>query len=67
MAWESKTQSNVQLNYVVTVQPTGTVQLNPEEHSDWRWAKLEELESLYITPAMKRIVQDAFAFTVGSA
>jgi len=67
MTWGSKTKSNVQLNYVVTVHPRGTVKPNPEEHSDWRWAKLEDLESLYITPAMKKVVQDAFAFTVGSA
>lgn len=52
MTWESKTQSNMQLNYVVRVQPGGTVEPNPEEHSDWRWAKLEELESLYITPML---------------
>lgn len=67
MTWESKTKSNVQLNYVVKVQPGGTVKPNPEEHSDWRWTKLEELESLYITPAMKKVIQNAFKFTGGSA
>lgn len=69
MTWESKskTQSNVQLNYVVKVQPGGTVKPDPKEHSDWRWATLEDLESLYITPEMRKVVQDALNFTVGSA
>ena len=67
MYWELKPHSNVQLNYVVTVQPGGTVKPNPEEHSGWRWMKLEELNSLYMTPAMKKVVWDAFRFTVSSS
>lgn len=67
MTWKSKTKSNVQLNYVVTVKPGGTVKLDLEEHSDWRWASREELESLYTTPEMEKVVQDALDFTVGSA
>ncbi|CAL5873919.1 uncharacterized protein PFLUO_LOCUS8203 [Penicillium psychrofluorescens] len=67
MAWESKKQSNVRLNYVVIVQPRDIIKLSPKEHSDWRWVKLEELGLLYITLAMKKVVQDAFTFTVSSA
>lgn len=35
---------------------------DPAEHSDWRWAQLHEVKSLYITPAMEKIVRGAFAF-----
>lgn len=62
MTWESKSSSNIQLNYIVTVQPGGSVKTNPEEHSDCVWARLEELDYLHISAAMKTVIQDAFIF-----
>lgn len=62
LTWESKSNPNIQLNYIVTVQPGGSVKTNPDEHSDWVWARLEELDYFYITPAIKSVIQDAFIF-----
>ncbi|KAE8369794.1 NUDIX hydrolase domain-like protein [Aspergillus caelatus] len=62
MTWESKTKSNFQLNYVVTVQPGVTVQPNPDEHSDWLWVQEGQTDSLYMTVEMRKVVQNAFNF-----
>jgi 8-oxo-dGTP pyrophosphatase MutT (NUDIX family) len=62
MTWESKSASNFQLNYVVTVQPGVTVKPNPDEHSDWLWVQEGQTEPLYMTPEMKRVIQNAFKF-----
>lgn len=62
MTWESKTRSNVQLNYVVTVQQGTTVKLNADEHSDWLWVQEGQVEALYMTTEMKKVVQDAFPY-----
>lgn len=61
--WEpkAKSKSNIQLNYVVTVQE-GHVKLNPEEHSDWQWVQEGQVEGLYMTAEMRKVVNDAFQF-----
>ena len=66
MTWKSKANTNVQLNYVVTVQPGGTVKPDLEEHSDYQWAKQGDIEALYMTSEMKIVVQDTFKFTIAS-
>lgn len=62
MTWESKSASNIQLNYIVTVHSGDSVKTNPDEHSDWVWARLEELDFFCIPSAIKNVIQDAFIF-----
>ncbi|KAJ5161849.1 NUDIX hydrolase domain-like protein [Penicillium capsulatum] len=62
MSWESKGSSNIQLNYIITVHPGSSVKPSPEKYSDCVWARLEELDYLHISPAMKTVIQDAFIF-----
>ena len=63
MTWESKarSRSNIQLNYVVTVQE-GDVKLNPDEHSDWQWVQEGQVEDFYMTAEMRKVVKNAFQF-----
>ena len=63
MTWESKarSRSNVQLNYVVTVQE-GDVKLNPDEHSDWQWVQEGQVEDFHMTVEMRKVLKDAFHF-----
>lgn len=62
MTWESKTRTNIRLNYVVNVQPMVMVKLNPDEHSNWVWAEEGDVEALEMTLEMREVVQNAFAF-----
>ncbi|KAJ9190812.1 hypothetical protein DTO164E3_9160 [Paecilomyces variotii] len=66
MTWESKTKSNIQLNYVVTVEPGVTVKLNPDEHTEWLWVQEGQIDSLFMTEEMKKVVQNAFKFAAQS-
>ncbi len=62
--WDSKKSSkkNVQLNYAVTVKEGIPIKLNPDEHSDWLWAKEEQVDTLLMTPAMNKVLKDSFKF-----
>lgn len=62
MTWESTTKSNIQLNYIVTAQPGGTVKPNPDEHSEWQWVEERDVEELYMTSEMREVVRNASKF-----
>ncbi|CAP92229.1 hypothetical protein E8E15_001423 [Penicillium rubens] len=62
MVWESKSQSNFQLNYVVTVRPGDEVKPNADEHVAWIWAREEQIDSLSMTKEMRNVVQNALKF-----
>ncbi|KAL7915768.1 hypothetical protein GGI35DRAFT_485310 [Trichoderma velutinum] len=57
-------KSAIQLNFVVSVSD-GMVKLSADEHSESRWATVEELDELDITKEMKSIIREAFQWTAG--
>jgi ADP-ribose pyrophosphatase YjhB (NUDIX family) len=65
LLWTSSSsgRENVQFNYAVTVAQPMEIRLNPEEHSDWRWANQGDINSLEMTPAMNKILKDAFTYS----
>ena len=55
-------RESVQLNYIVDVEDSDQdILLCLEEHDDYTWATLEEVEQLVMTSEMKEVVRDAFA------
>ncbi|CAG8893108.1 unnamed protein product [Penicillium egyptiacum] len=67
IAWESRTKSNFQLNYVVTVRLGDEVKLNPDEHTACMWARKEQTVSLFMTSEMRKVVRNAFKFAAQAA
>ena len=61
MAWSGKTRDNLQLNYVVTVQPPQQVVLDPEEHSDYAWVSAAEVKDYVMTSEMKKLIDNALS------
>jgi hypothetical protein len=61
--WNSpRGHKNIQLNYVASVKPDMRIKLNPDEHSDWLWVPEEQIDTLLMTPAMRKVLKDAFLF-----
>ncbi|KAI9799105.1 MAG: hypothetical protein M1825_004872 [Sarcosagium campestre] len=60
---ESKGQMSVQYNYIVSVKKPMDIRLNPEEHSEYTWAKEVDVDRLPMTPAMNKVLHDAFQFS----
>jgi hypothetical protein len=48
-----------QRNFIIT-DFFGEICLNPEEHSEYRWASLEEIEMIGPSDQTKRVILDAF-------
>ncbi|KAJ5638910.1 hypothetical protein N7528_001300 [Penicillium herquei] len=61
--WNSRRgNKNIQLNYAASIKPDMPIKLNPDEHSDWLWVAEEQIDTLLMTPAMRKVLEDAFAF-----
>jgi len=41
--------------------------LNPEEHSEWKWANEDEVDGLPMTSAMNKVLKDSFKFSEENA
>ncbi|KAH0283139.1 hypothetical protein M436DRAFT_58610 [Aureobasidium namibiae CBS 147.97] len=65
LRWTSKQggMESVQFNFVATIQQPAEVTLNPEEHSEWKWIRENEITSLPTSPAMNQVLKDAFEFS----
>lgn len=63
MTWKPKTNINVQLNYVVAFQLGGIVKSNPKGALGLSMGQ-GDVEALYMTSAMNKVVQDAFKFAI---
>ncbi|KAI9771998.1 MAG: hypothetical protein M1840_001286 [Geoglossum simile] len=62
--WDSrKGKKNVQFNYVVTVKEFTEIKLNADEHSEWMWVNKGGIDDLLMTPAMNKVLKDAFEFS----
>ena len=65
LRWTSKggEKESVQFNFVATVQQPAEVTLNPEEHSEWKWIEENKIINLPTSPAMNKVLKDAFEFS----
>lgn len=63
--WTSRSsgKENVQFNYAVEITQPMEIRLNPEEHSDWMWANEDDIDILEMTPAMNKVLKDAFTYS----
>ncbi|KAG2417498.1 hypothetical protein HFD88_008717 [Aspergillus terreus] len=61
--WNSRHgHKNIQLNYVASIKPDMRIKLNSDEHSDWLWVPEEQIDTLLMTPAMRKVLKGAFLF-----
>lgn len=65
LRWISKQgdKESVQFNFVATLQQPVEVTLNPDEHSEWKWIHENEITALPTSPAMNKVLKDAFEYS----
>ena len=63
--WDSMSsgKKNIQMNYVVRVKEPMELRSNPDEHSEWLWASEDQVDALLMTPAMAKVMRDAFEYS----
>ena len=57
----------VPVRYAVAVENSNNITLSPEEHSQYRWVTLEDVDSLSMSPGMRKAVENACRFATAWA